>query len=177
MKRKTLAILGAVAAIAVVGALSIPAIAGGPGGCWGRGPGFGMMGGHGGPGWQGMGGPMGGGMGGGMHGPMGRFAAAQVYMTFDADGNGTVTVAEAEAGIEKLRASHDGDGNGTLSREEFGKLFAEVTKTMADRPFAMLDANGDGQLSAEEMRFPAQMMARMQAWHGQQAAPGAKPGK
>ncbi|MDI4663514.1 EF-hand domain-containing protein [Xanthobacter autotrophicus] len=73
-------------------------------------------------------------------------------------------------------ASHDGDGNGTLSREEFSKLFAEVTKTIADRPFTMLDANGDGQLSAEEMRFPAQMMARMQAWHGQQAVPGTKPG-
>lgn len=197
MKRKTLAILGAVAAVAVVGALSIPAIAGGPGGCWGRGPGFGMMGHHGGPGWQGMGGPMGGpgmgwqgmngsmngpwagpmggAMGGHMGGPMGGFGPRQVFMTFDADKDGTVTVAEAEAGIEKLRASHDADGNGTLSREEFDKLFADMTKGMADRPFSMLDANGDGQLSAEELRFPAQMMARMQAWHGQPAGPGAKP--
>ncbi len=181
MKRKTLAILGAVAAVAVVGALSIPAIAGGPGGCWGRGPGFGMMGHHGGPGWQGMGGPMGGpgmgrqGMNGPMGGRMGGFGPRQVFMTFDADKDGTVTVAEAEAGIEKLRASHDADGNGTLSREEFDKLFADMTKGMAERPFAMLDANGDGQISAEELRFPAQMMARMQAWHGQPAGPGAKP--
>lgn len=175
MKRKTLAILGAVAAVAVVGALSIPAIAGGPGGCWGRGPGFGMMGHQGGPGWNGMNGPMGGPMGGRMHGSMGGFGPMQVFMTFDADKDGTVTVAEAQAGIEKLRASHDADGNGTVSREEFDKLFADMTKGMAERPFAMLDANGDGQLSAEELRFPAQMMARMQAWHGQPAGPDPKP--
>jgi hypothetical protein len=30
----------------------------------------------------------------------------------------------------------------------------------------MLDADENGTLSAEEMRFPAQMMARMNAWHG-----------
>ncbi|CAH1673959.1 EF-hand domain-containing protein [Chelatococcus asaccharovorans] len=179
MKRKTLAILGAVAAVAVVGALAIPAIAGGPGGCGGPGPGFGMMGHQGGPGWHGMNGPRGGPMGGPTGAPtgapMGGFGPMQVFMTFDADKDGTVTVAEAEAGIETLRASHDADGNGILSREEFDKLFADMTKGMAERPFAMLDADRDGQLSAEELRFPAQMMARMQAWHSQPAGPGPKP--
>lgn len=51
----------------------------------------------------------------------------------------------------------------------------EETRGYAERPFTMLDADEDGQLSAEELQFPAKMMARMQAWHGQPStAPAAK---
>ncbi|MDR9481620.1 MAG: calcium-binding protein, partial [Salibaculum sp.] len=65
-----------------------------------------------------------------------------------------------------LHTEHDADGNGALSSDEFATLFAEVTRGMAERPFTMLDADDDGEISAEEMAFPAQMMARMQRMHG-----------
>ena len=48
-----------------------------------------------------------------------------------------------------------------FSSEEFAALFADVTRSHAERAFAMLDANEDGEISAEEFRFPAQMMVRM----------------
>lgn len=67
-----------------------------------------------------------------------------------------MTAAEAEAGIERLRASHDADGDGALSRAEFEALFAEATRGYAERPFTMLDVDRDGQLSAEELQsWPA----------------------
>jgi len=175
MKRTTLLTLGAAATAAVIGAIAIPAIAQGWGPqqmmrmMHGTGGGF-MQDGHGaGPMMMhGNRGPMGamGGMG-----PMGGMADNPVYRSFDADGDGTVTAQELEAGLAALHARHDTDGNGSLSAEEFAALFADVTRVMAERPFAMLDADGDGQISAAEMAFPAQMMARMQAWHG--TAPGA----
>lgn len=163
MKRKTFLIAGAIAAVAVIGAASIPAIAGGsgcgmtggPGTMWG--PGMMMQGGH--PaGWgQGTMGPRGG------HGPMGMtgFAGNPVFQSFDADKDGKVTAAEAETGVAGLLATHDTDKNGALSEAEFAALFAEVTKGMAARPFAMLDDNGDKTISAEEIAFPVKMMARM----------------
>jgi Ca2+-binding EF-hand superfamily protein len=89
-----------------------------------------------------------------------------VYKSFDADRDGTVTTGEAEAGITALHAKYDTDGNGRLSADEFKALFAEVTRGFAERPFAMLDADGNKEISAEEMRFPAQMMGRMQSWQG-----------
>jgi hypothetical protein len=165
MKRKTILTLGAAATVAVLGALAIPAIAGGwgPHGGWGpgqmmrmmHGPQGGFMQDHRGPGMM---------MRPGGFGPMG-MADNPVFRSFDADDDGTVTAAELEAGLAALHAEHDADGNGALSAEEFTALFADVTRGFAERPFAMLDADVDGQISAEEMAFPAQMMARMQAWH------------
>jgi hypothetical protein len=151
MKRKTILTLGAAATAAVIGAIAIPAIAGG----WGPHDGWGPR-------------QM---MQRGGHGPMGMTGMADnpVYQSFDADEDGTVTAAELEAGIAALHTEHDGDGNGALSSDEFAALFAEVTRDMAERPFTMLDANDDGEISAEEMAFPAQMMARMQRMHGADA--------
>lgn len=164
MKRKTILTLSAAAVAVAAAAFAIPAIAGGPWGghgCHGMrmgGDGPGMMmrrGGH---------GPM---------GPMGLRAMSEnpVYKSFDADGNGTVTAAEAEAGVAALHGRHDADGDGRLSAAEFEALFAEVSKGFAARPFAMLDADGDKAISAEEMAFPVTMMARMRAW--QDSAPEA----
>lgn len=152
MKRKTILTLGAVAAVAVIGAASIPAIAGG--GPWGMGGwGPGPMMGHHDMGRADMrhGGPMG----------MAGLADNPVLQSFDADKDGKVTAAEAEAGVTALLTAHDADKSGTLSEAEFGALFAQVTKSMAARPFAMLDDDGDKAISAEEMTFPVKMMARM----------------
>ncbi|WP_371061435.1 EF-hand domain-containing protein [Rhodosalinus sp. 5P4] len=169
MKRKTILTLGAAATAAVIGAIPIPAIAGG----WGPHDGWGprqmmqMMHGD-------QAGVMQDGRGSGVmmqrggHGPMGMTGMADnpVYQSFDSDEDGTVTAAELEAGIAALHTEHDADGNGALSSDEFAALFAEVTRGMAERPFTMLDADDDGEISAEEMAFPAQMMARMQRMHG-----------
>ena len=174
MTRKTILTLGAAAAL-LIGAIAVPAIAHDDG----RGPmmqrmhgerdqrGAGPMmrdGDH-----EGRGGMRMGGMG------MQRLMASPVYQSFDADADGTVTPAELDAGLAALHATHDADGNGTLSAEEFAELFAAFTRNMADRPFATLDADGDGQISAAEMAFPAQMMARRQAWRDAAPATPAAP--
>lgn len=164
MKRKTILTLGA-AALITAGAFAIPALADGGSGWWGHG--------RGGPHW----GMMDHGRR-GDHGRMGRMGMRAlndnpVYKSFDTDGNGTVTAAEAEAGVAALHGKYDADGNGTLSATEFEALFAEVSKGFAKRPFAMLDADGNKEVSAEEMKFPLSMMARMKAW--QDAAPDEAP--
>lgn len=180
MKRKTILTLSAAATAAAIGAVAIPAIAGGWGAHdrWGpqqmmrmmHGGQVGFMQEH-----RGRGPMM---QRGGPHftntGPMGMGAMTDnaVYQSFDTDADGTVAAAELEAGIAALHKEHDADGNGALSSEEFASLFADVTRGFSERPFTMLDADEDGQISGAEMAFPAQMMARMQRMHG--AAPDAE---
>jgi len=169
MKRKTILTLGAAATAAVIGALAIPAIAGGHGD-WGpsrmmqmmHGQQAGFMDGHRGPGMM-----MRGGFAGhdASFGPMQAMTNNPVYKSFDTDADGTVSAAELETGVAALHTKYDADGNGALSADEFTALFAEATRGMAERPFAMLDANDDGAIDADEMAFPAQMMARMQKMH------------
>lgn len=159
MKRKTILTFGVIAAVVAIGAATIPAIAGG--GPWGMRGGHGpsmMMHGCGGADWgHGKMGQRGG------HWPMSMagFAENPVFQSFDANKDGKVTATEAEAGVAVLLATHDADKNGALSEAEFAALFAEVTKGMAARPFAMLDENGNKEISAEEITFPVKRMALM----------------
>jgi hypothetical protein len=164
MKRGTILTLGAVAAAVAIAAVAIPAIAGG-------GP-FGNCGPHG--GW----GPMGG-WGPGMRFMQGGggFAGNPMIKALDANGDGVVTPEEAKAGVAALLKKHDADGNGSLSKKEFGELVADMARGFAERPFTMLDADNDGQVSLAEINAPAQMMARMHAWRHGQATPENAPQK
>ncbi|OHC46558.1 MAG: hypothetical protein A2092_05160 [Rhodobacteraceae bacterium GWE1_64_9] len=176
MKRKTILTLGAAATAAVIGAIAIPAIAAGPDG-WGPSRMMQMMHGQQGDFMPGFGGPgmmmQRGDHGARNMGPMGMGGMTDnpVYQSFDADGDGTVSASELEAGLAAQLNEHDADGNGALSSDEFASLFAQMTRGMAERPFAMLDADQNGEISADEMAFPAQMMARMRLMHVNDAAP------
>jgi len=101
------------------------------------------------------GGQMGGGMMGGQMGPM-------TYLHgMDADDNGKVSPDEARAGLAKKLAEFDANGDGALSIDEFESLHsAAIREKMVDR-FQMLDNDGDGAVSAEEMTAPAERMAKM----------------
>ena len=106
----------------------------------------------------------------GNHGPMGMRTMNQlsdnpIYQSFDADENGEVSAAELEAGLVSLHDKFDADNSNSLSADEFSALFSEMTAHISERPFAMLDADGDGLISMDEMTFPAQMKTRMQRWH------------
>lgn len=156
MTRKTLLTIAAATTAAVIAAAAFAA-----GGHDGSGPRHMMRGEHA----QGMQDHRGPGMTRrGAGGPMG-MTDSPVFQAFDTDGDGTVSTAEAEVGLAGLLSTHDADGDGSLSRVEFDALFAEFTRHRAARPFAMLDADENGLIDAEEMQFPVQMMTRMRLMH------------
>ena len=102
-----------------------------------------------------MNGGMMGGMGGGHMGPLS-------YMKgFDADGDGTVSPEEMRAGQAAKLAEFDANGDGVLTIDEFENLHsAAIREKMVDR-FQMLDNDGDGKVTAEEMAAPADVMEKM----------------
>jgi hypothetical protein len=108
---------------------------------------------------SGRGGMMGGGMmGGGMMG-----GAGHLQELFDADEDGNVTPEELRTGLLESLGTYDADGNGSLSLEEFETMHsAHIRETTVDR-FQAFDADGDGQISDEEMVAPADQMRRMMA--------------
>lgn len=132
-----------------------------------QGPGHGMMGGT-----SQMGGmmqmmkQMHGQMPGGMMGGTGPMGAAMMQ-EFDTDGDGTVSPEEARVGLETLLVKYDADGDGTLSIAEFETLHsANIRDSMVDR-FQYLDANGDGQVTSDEMAAQAARMEQMQKLRAQ----------
>ena len=82
---------------------------------------------------------------------------AHIIEKFDTDGDGELNAAEKTAAkahreemkaeIQSIRASYDSDGDGQLTDSEKEAFRAE----MKARAIEKFDANGDGQLSAEEM--------------------------
>jgi hypothetical protein len=110
-------------------------------------------------------------------GPGWMLADNPLIKSFDADGDGVVSPEEAKAGAASLLKKHDADGNGKLSKKEFGDLVGDIARGFAERPFTMLDADDDGQVSGVEINVPAQMMARMHAWRHAQYKSDAAPQK
>ena len=109
----------------------------------------------------------------GMAGPM-MGGADHLRGAFDADDDGTVTPEELRAGLLEALKSYDADGNGTLSLDEFETMHTAHIREMTVDRFQALDADGDGQVTAEEIALPADQMQRMmqrRAAHGQQGMP------
>lgn len=180
MTRKSLLVLGLIAATAIGGA----AFAAGNHGAGGRPGSAGMTGDHadmmnmmmrmhG----QMMGGTVGGGMMGGMGGPgmMGMMAPMHQQMMggmgsmrgamlkdIDSDGDGNLTPDEARDGLRAKLTEYDADGDGALSIAEFEVLHSAMTReAMVDR-YQHLDGDGDGKVTAEEIVAPAERLERMQ---------------
>lgn len=85
-----------------------------------------------------------------------RFRTERYIELFDTDGSGNVSLDEITAEQKRLILATDVDGDGTLSVEEFrrrGHLFQMLRATSV---FDMLDANGDRELTAEEIAAPSQ---------------------
>jgi len=73
---------------------------------------------------------------------------------FDTDGDGVVTPEEMRAGRLSSVETYDADGNGTLSLDEFEAFHAARIQKLTEGRFQALDADGDGQVTAEEFAAP-----------------------
>lgn len=75
----------------------------------------------------------------------------------------------AREALPSRLAEFDADGDGSLSLAEFETLHtAMIRETTVDR-LQHLDADGDGLITAAKMLAPAQ---RMETWHNLRGAPG-----
>jgi len=88
-------------------------------------------------------------------GPMGhsRHSTRQLKL-LDTDGNGTASREEIAGELGRLLSAADVDGDGKLSPDEFrrrGSFFIRLGTTTF---FDLIDANGDQQISLEELNQP-----------------------
>jgi len=73
------------------------------------------------------------------------------FEQIDANGDGSVTLAELMAHRAARFAAQDADGNGSLSRDELLAAAREGAEKRVDRILGHLDANEDGELTQDEM--------------------------
>jgi len=82
-----------------------------------------------------------------------RFSARQLDI-LDTDGNGSASREEIAGELGRLLGAADVDGDGKLSPDEFrrrGSFFIRLGTTTF---FDLIDANGDQQISVEELNLP-----------------------
>ena len=75
----------------------------------------------------------------------------EMFERADADGDGKLTGAEATAFLDGVRAANDADGNGTINLAEFEGIVLEQARPLIAKRFDKLDDNGDGELSDAEI--------------------------
>ena len=80
---------------------------------------------------------------------------------FDADDDGTVSPEELRTGLLDELKTYDADGNGMLSLAEFETLHAAHVREQTVDRFQAFDADGDGQVTSEEFAAPADRITRM----------------
>lgn len=93
------------------------------------------------------------------------------FEELDANGDGSLTLAEIEARAQARFAETDTNGDGLISAEEMTAAMDKAREGRAERrirhQIERMDANGDGLLSIEEMaegrRSPASMFDRVDA--------------
>lgn len=80
---------------------------------------------------------------------------------FDTNKDGKLTPEELSAGFLADLKTYDADGNGTLSLAEFEALHAAHTSEQTVDRFQAFDADGDGQVTAQEIVVPFEQMGNM----------------
>lgn len=89
-----------------------------------------------------------------VHGGMGMLrglGAEQVLREVDTDRDGRITQAEIDAAVNARFARFDADSNGRLSLDEFGALWADITRPAAVRAFQLMDPDGDSAITKAEV--------------------------
>lgn len=89
------------------------------------------------------------------------------FSSFDADGDGQVTLEELTAHREARFAALDGNGDGQVTLEEFQAEAMARASERAAQMFERLDADGDGQLGRDALEAqnrgpsPERVIARL----------------
>lgn len=78
------------------------------------------------------------------------------FQLLDQDGNGELTPSEMERMRVVRLQQMDTDGNGAISKAEMVAATQARAESRADRIFARLDADDNGEISAEEIEAQAQ---------------------
>lgn len=96
------------------------------------------------------------------HGGRGGAAlAAHFFERLDANNDGQLTRAEAEAEGQRLFDRMDADKDGALIREEAEVGARAVAQEELVARFKALDTNGDGRVTVDESKLPARFFARL----------------
>jgi hypothetical protein len=86
-------------------------------------------------------------MGGGPFGMLGH----DMLQSVDANGDGSLSQEEINNAVNARFTEFDADKNGSLSLAEFEALWAEITKPVAVRAFQFLDPDGDAAIAKTEL--------------------------
>lgn len=92
--------------------------------------------------------------GGGHGGHSGGRAAMMMFEKFDADGDGSVTRAEADEYVAGQMTTNDADSSGSLSLAEFEGVWLVQMREGMVRAFQRMDRDGDGEITQAEIDQP-----------------------